>query len=87
MSESGTRNNVELIWYPCRDDIGMAEAFGVPGFRGYIPLLRSTNDNQPSPTEQNLLLGILYGWPNLVEGDAMGVPNDRNQNEKLRIPY
>ncbi len=35
--------------------------------------------------EQLLLLGILYGWPQLQKGNAASVPNDREQNLILGI--
>jgi hypothetical protein len=74
-----------FVWYPCRDDNGLAESFGVPGFRGYLPFLLDEYDSSTEPDEKHLLLGILYGWPQLRDGKAISVPNDREQNDILEI--
>ncbi len=41
------------VWYPCSDDNGLAESFGVPGFRGYLPFLL---DEYDSSTEPDLIM-------------------------------
>jgi len=74
-----------LVWYPCRDDNGLAESFGVPGFRSYLPFLLDENDSSTEPDERHLLLGILYGLPQLRDGKAISDPNDRDQNDILDI--
>jgi hypothetical protein len=74
-----------FVWYPCSDDNGLAESFGVPGFRGYLPFLLDEYDSSTEPEEKHLLLGILYGWPQLNNGKAISVPNDRDQNDILEI--
>jgi hypothetical protein len=77
----------ELIWLPCTGDNALAEAFGVPGFRGYLPFLAVNGEVLPSPDERQLLLGVIKGWPRLVSGNALGVPNEREQRDILLILF
>ncbi|MCK5735619.1 MAG: hypothetical protein KAH21_04030, partial [Spirochaetaceae bacterium] len=48
-----------VVWYPCQDDNGLAESFGVPGFRGYLPFLLDQNDILEILLER-LIRG--FGW-------------------------
>ena len=74
-----------LTWFRCGENNNLAEAFGVPGFRGYLPFLLHEDDCGSVLNEQRLLLGVLYGLPQLKKGEAVSVPDDREQNEILSI--